>query len=312
MTKIKDLKEKDRMTLNLLIKSNIKGVTQKGAPYLNLVLQDSSGVIDGKFWDVKPEEMAAAETGKVAAVSFEVLEYNHNLQLRVNRVTPVDQTAVDMSEYVMSSARSTRELQKMINGYVSSISSLKYRMLVQGMLDLTGKKFYEYPAASRIHHNYMGGLAEHTLGMAALAEQIISLYPQLNRDLLISGVLIHDMGKTAELGGLVSSDYTTEGKLTGHISICHGWLMEVAREKGLDQTEEAVLLRHMVLSHHGKYEFGSPVLPLLQEAEILNMIDNIDARMNTLRTAFETVKPGQWTSKMFALENRQFYKPKED
>ncbi|MCR5230873.1 MAG: HD domain-containing protein [Solobacterium sp.] len=312
MTKIKDLKEKDRMTLNLLIKSNVKGVTQKGAPYLNLVLQDSSGVIDGKFWDVRPEEMACAETGKVAAVTFEVLEYNHNLQLRVNRVTPVDQDTVDMSEYVMSSAKSTRELQKMINGYVSSVSSLKYRMLVQGMFDKVGKKFYEYPAASRIHHNYMGGLAEHTLGMAALAEQIISLYPQLNRDLLISGVLIHDMGKTAELGGLISADYTTEGRLTGHISICHGWLMEVAAEKGLADTEEAVLLRHMVLSHHGKYEFGSPVLPLLQEAEILNMIDNIDARMNTLRQAFETVKPGQWTSKLFALENRQFYKPKED
>ncbi len=179
------------------------------------------------------------------------------------------------------------------------------------MLDKVNEKFYKYPAASKIHHGYMGGLAEHTLGMAAVAEDIASLYPQLDRDLLIAGVLIHDLGKTAELGGLIQSEYSEEGKLTGHISIGHAWLVEVADEKGLADTEEALLLRHMVLSHHGKLEYGSPITPEIPEAEVLSLIDNLDARLNTLKNALAGIKPGQWTQRIFALENRQFYKPRE-
>jgi 3'-5' exoribonuclease len=175
-----------------------------------------------------------------------------------------------------------------------------------------GEKFFQYPAASKIHHGYMGGLAEHTLGMAAVAEDICSLYPQLNRDLLIAGVLVHDLGKTAELGGLIQSEYSEEGKLCGHISIGHAWLVEVADEKGLATAEETLLLRHMILSHHGKLEYGSPMTPEIPEAEVLSLIDNLDARLNTLKTALEGVKPGQWTSRIFALENRQFYKPREN
>ncbi|MBR2769730.1 MAG: HD domain-containing protein, partial [Solobacterium sp.] len=129
-----------------------------------------------------------------------------------------------------------------------------------------------------------------------------------NRDLLIAGVLVHDVGKTVELGGLVSNEYTLEGKLTGHISIAHGWLMETAEKLGLQEKEETLLLRHMILSHHGRQEFGSPVLPAIPEAEALFLIDNIDAKMNTLKQALATVKPGQWTPRMFSLDNRAFFK----
>ena len=310
MTKVREFREKDRLTQPLLIKSCVKGVTQKGAPYLNLALQDNTGIIDGKLWDAKPEDMQNAVAGHVAELSFEVLEYNNNLQLRVNRIRDLDQDAVYLSEYVMSSRMSREEQKQKINGYICSISNANLKTLVQGMYDKVGKKFYDYPAASRIHHNYLGGLAEHTLGMAALAEDVAGLYPFLNRDLLISGVLVHDLGKTAELGGVISSEYTEEGRLTGHISIGHGWLMEVAEQKGLEHTEEALLLRHMILSHHGKQEFGSPVLPEVPEAEALSLIDNMDARMNTLNQTLSTVKPGQWSQRLFALENRQFYRSK--
>lgn len=312
MTKIKDLREKDRMTLPLLVKSCVKGVTTKGSPYLNLQLQDNTGLIDGKLWDAGQTDMEQAKAGHVQEVSFEVLEYNHNLQLRVNYIRDLDQDTVDWSQYVMASAISQDELKAKYKGYVDSISNQNYKKLVQAMLDRCSARFFRYPAASRIHHNYMGGLAEHTLGMAALAEDVAGLYPNLDRDLLISGVLIHDMGKTAELGGLISSEYTEEGKLIGHISICHGWLMEEAVKLGLQDTEEAILLRHMVLSHHGKHEFGSPVLPEIPEAEALFLIDNMDARMNTLRQTLKNVKPGSWSQKVFALDNRQFYKPKKE
>lgn len=308
MTKIREFKEKERYTMNLLVKNVIKGVTQKGAPYLSIVLQDNSGTIDGKLWDAKPADIEAAKPGHVELLSFEVLDYNNALQLRVNSIRDIPQDDIDLSEYVMTAPVEISELKARIGGYVDSIANENLKKLVKGMLGRTGRSFFDYPAASRIHHNYLGGLAEHTLGMADLAEQIASQYPFLNRDLLVAGVLIHDVGKTVELGGLVSNEYTLEGKLIGHISIGHGWLMETAKELGLEDADETLLLRHMILAHHGKNEFGSPVLPAIPEAEALFLIDNIDSRMNSLRQALSTVKPGAWTQRMLAFENRQFYK----
>ncbi len=308
MVKIKQFKEKERYTMNLLVKNVLKGVTQKGSPYLSLVLQDDSGTIDGKFWDASPSDIAAAVVGHVESLSFEVLDYNNALQLRVNSIHDLDQETIDLSEYVMSSPVEIAELKQKIRGYIQSIQNDTLHKLVTAMYQKVGKTFFDYPAASRIHHNYLGGLAEHTLSMANLADYVASQYEILDRDLLVSGVLVHDMGKIAELGGLVSNEYTLEGKLTGHISIGHGWLVETAEELGLSNEPETLLLRHMVLAHHGKHEFGSPVLPAIPEAEALFLIDNMDARMNSLRQAFSTVKPGNWTPKMFAFENRQFYK----
>lgn len=310
MTKIKDLKEKDHLKQNMMIKSCTKGTTSKGAPYLNLILQDNTGTIDGKFWDVKPADEAAAVPGRVAEVSFEVLEYNHALQLRVNRVTEVDQSAVDLTEFIMSSGVSRSEAERKINEVLVSLKNRKLRILAEGMLKKTGEKYYQYPAASRIHHSYLGGLAEHSLGMIRLAEAVCTMYPILDRDLIVCGALVHDMGKTVELGGMISSEYTDAGRLLGHISICQAWLAEVAEENGISDSEEAVLLRHMILSHHGKYEFGSPVLPEIPEAEVLSLIDNLDARMNTLTGIFENMKEGTWSQRIFSLENRQFYKAK--
>lgn len=311
MPDVNDFKEHDRICQNLLIKSSVKGVTTKGSPYLILQLQDATGTIEGRFWDATGDKAAAVVAGHVEQISGEVLEYNHNLQMRVSEVVDIDQSSIDLSAFIRSSRMSTEEQKKQVAGYISSFSNANIRTLVQGMLDRVGDAFYEYPAASRIHHNYRGGLAEHTLGMAKLAEEVAGLYPQLNRDLLLAGVLLHDLGKTAELGGLVSSEYTEEGKLIGHISIGHGWLMEVAEEKGLQNSEEAILLRHMILSHHGKLEFGSPMMPEIPEAEALFLIDNMDARMNTLKQVLDGVKPGSWSQRVFALDNRQFYKPRE-
>ncbi len=308
MTKIKDLKVSDRLTGNLLIKSCVNGVSPKGSPYLNLVLQDDTGMLDGKFWNVKQSDIEAVVVGEVASVTYEVLDYNHQMQLRVNKVERIDQNEIDMRDYVMSSVFSKEELMKRMEDLISSIQNDTYQMLVRGVLEMVGEDFYNYPAASRIHHNYMGGLAEHTLGMAKLAYDVCDNYPMLDRDLLVAGIIMHDVGKVKELGGLISSEYTLAGKLVGHISIGQGWLMEVSKDLGIEDKEEAILLRHMVLAHHGKMEFGSPILPKIPEAEVLSLIDNIDARMNTIEQAFENVEPGQWSQRIFALENRQFYK----
>ncbi len=310
MKKIKDFAEKDRLEQPLLVKECRNGTTNKGAPYLSLVLQDSSGVIDAKFWDVKPEDTERITVGQLAVFSFEVLLYNQNLQLRINRVRPFEEGSVPLEEFVISSSHPEAERQKELDALIASIKNPIYHKIVTAMLKKIGEKYMTYPAASRIHHSYLGGLSEHSLSMAKLADMICEHYPQLDRDLLIAGALLHDTGKTAEMSGPVTTEYTLEGKLEGHISIANGWLSETVVALHLENSEEAVLLHHMILSHHGHYEFGSPVLPMLQEAEVLCLIDNMDARMNTLKSALDQVKPGMWTSKLFALENRQFYKPK--
>lgn len=309
MKKIADFKEKEMLKQNLLIKSCVKGITNKGSSYLNLVLQDDSGCIDGKLWNAKESDIKSVHPGHVEFVTFEVLEYNHKLQLRVNKIEDIDQDSVNIEDFVISSKYSKDELKKQILELANSIQNDNYRAIVLGMLDRVGEDFYQYPAASRIHHNYLGGLGEHTIGMARVAKSIAELYPILDYDLLMAGVLVHDMGKTCELGGLITSEYTLEGKLCGHISIGQGWLMDVSKELGLENSEESILLRHMVLSHHGKMEYGSPILPLVPEAEALSLIDNLDARMNTMKKELEGVTPGHWSTKVFAMENRQFYKP---
>lgn len=310
MTKISELLQGQRITMPLLIKDEKNGTTSKGAPYLTLTLQDNSGTIDGKFWDVKDEDKQQIRCGEVCLLTFEVLDYNHNLQLRINHVEAMDQSTIAMEEYVIASgipeAERRDELKKMVN----SIHNENYRKLVLGMLKKAGEKYMTYPAASRIHHNWLGGLSEHSLSMAEMADVICQHYPQLDRDLLVSGALIHDVGKTAEMSGPVTTEYTLEGKLEGHISIANGWMTEVADEEGLADSEEAILMHHMILSHHGHQEFGSPIVPMVQEAEVLFLIDNLDARLNILKQALSSTEPGAFTQKLFALDNRAFYKPK--
>ncbi len=310
MTKIKDFKEKQRLTVPLLIKDVKKGSTNKGAPYLTITAADDSGMIDGKFWDVKPADEEAIHIGHVENLTFDVIDYNRALQLRITHVEDLDQSALDLSGYVSSSSQSREVRGNKAERFVSSIQNQNLQKLVRGMMKKVGEKYYEYPAASKIHHNFLGGLSEHSLSMAEMADAICGQYPQLNRDLLIAGTLVHDMGKTAEMSGPVTTEYTLAGRLEGHISIANGWLTEVAEKEGLADSEEAILLHHMILAHHGKNEYGSPVLPQLQEAEVLYLIDNLDARLNTLKQALGGTEPGSWTAKLFALENRQFYKPK--
>lgn len=311
MVKISDLQEKMKLQQPLLVKDVKNGTTSKGAAYLSLTLSDNSGMIDGKFWDVKEADVQLIQIGGIYNFTFEVLLYKDNLQLRINRVNPIDASEVNLEDFVVSSEKSETERRKLTKYYVDSIQNEIYSKLVKGMLEYVGDKYYTFPAASKIHHGWKGGLSDHSLSMASLADDLCRHYPQLNRDLLISAALIHDVGKTAELSGPVTTEYTLEGKLEGHISLANGWLTEVSEKLGLEDEEETILLHHMILAHHGKMEFGSPVMPMLMEAEALYLIDNMDARLTSLKQALDGVKPGQWTSRMFQFENRQFYKPKK-
>ena len=146
--------------------------------------------------------------------------------------------------------------------------------------------------------------------MIKVAIALCSIYPSINRDYLLAGVILHDLGKIEELTSPVVTEYTTQGKLLGHISIMDARLLEIGKQLNLEDSEELLILRHMVLSHHGQQEFGSPVRPETIEAEMPNLIDNIDARINIIEKALSEIKEGEFTQKIFALDNRTFYKHK--
>ena len=171
------------------------------------------------------------------------------------------------------------------------------------------EEFISYPAATRNHHEFASGLLYHTVSMCDVADILSSFYDNVNRDILIAGVILHDIGKTLELSGPIATKYTLEGKLLGHISISNAMIKETADKLHIEG-EEVTLLQHMILAHHGKNEYGSPVLPQIKEAEILYLIDNIDARMAMMDKALETVEYGKFTKRVFSLENRALYKPK--
>ena len=308
--KVKDFVEGDHLNVNLLISSLVKGVTNNGAPYLTLTLQDSSKAIDAKFWDVKSEIEKELQVGKVYNFDLEVNLYRNSLQAKVVKVFPISQNEINMEDFIFNSPVSKDELRETISKAVNQIKNEKIAKIVNALLNHYDNALYEYPAASKIHHNYIGGLATHTSGMIKIGNAIADIYPAINRDYLLAGIIIHDLGKIEEFTSPVVTEYSLSGKLLGHISILDARILEIGKELKLDDSEELLILRHMVLSHHGKQEFGSPVLPETLEAEILTHIDNIDAKINIIEKAFEDIKEGEFTGKIFAMDNRVFYKHK--
>ncbi|QRG86138.1 3'-5' exoribonuclease YhaM family protein [Bulleidia sp. zg-1006] len=310
MPKISEYVVGERYQLPLLVKDVKNGMTNKGAPYLSMILADSSGSLEGKMWDVRQEDIKLIQNGRLIQFTFDVLDYKGQMQGRILSAGKAGENVV-VEDFVLSSLIPEEKRKEEVRSYIDQISSPVLKKLVIAMFQKVGQRYFDYPAASKIHHAFLGGLSEHSLSMVKTCLALCDLYPQLNKDLLISGALVHDMGKTEEMSGPITTEYTLQGRLEGHISLANGWLSEVAKELSLEEEEETILLHHMILSHHGHLEYGSPVLPCLQEAEILSLVDNIDAHLNTLKLALKEVEPGSWTSRLFSMENRQFYKPKE-
>lgn len=305
---VKDYCEGERVQTNLLISNIVKGTTNSGAPYLSLTLQDSSKAIEAKLWDVKPELASQIEVGKVYDFDIEIIKYKNNLQAKVLKVMPIAQNSINIDDFLFKSPISKDELRNTIQEGINQIKNENIARIVSSMLNFYSNDVYDYPAASKIHHNFIGGLATHTSGMLKIGLALCELYPNLNKDYLIAGIILHDLGKIEELTSPAVTEYSNKGKLLGHISIMDARLAQIGQELKLDDSEELLILRHMVLSHHGEYEYGSPVRPETLEAEVLSQIDNIDAKINIISKALEEVKPGEFTQKLFAMDNRVFYK----
>ena len=239
----------------------------------------------------------------------ETNRYKDQLQLKILSAELVPLDEIDVDRFVKAPPISKEELINKFNSYVASIKNEDCQKLLKYMMNKFNDKLYSYPAAVSIHHEYSSGLLVHSLTMADIAAMLCPIY-DADYDLVITGCLLHDMGKIIELEGPIVYKYSLEGKLLGHISIMCAEIRKAADELKIT-SEIPVLLEHMVLSHHGQQEFGSPVMPLTKEALLLSLIDNLDSKMVVVNKAIADIEPGNFTNKIFPLDNRAFYKPKK-
>ncbi|MFC7364412.1 MULTISPECIES: 3'-5' exoribonuclease YhaM [Bhargavaea] len=299
----------ERVDLFMLIKQATKGMTTTGSPFMTLILQDKTGDIEAKLWDAKEEHEKMFQPASIVRVGGDVHEYRGRNQLRIKSIRPAKpDEPIQISDLVPSAEKSKEELYEELSPYIFEITNPNIQRITRYLLKQHREAFLVYPAATKNHHDYVSGLLDHVVSMLRLGKAIAELYPTLNKDLLYAGIILHDVGKVVELSGPVGTVYTPAGNLLGHITIMVNEIAMAAKELGIEG-EEVVLLQHMVLSHHGKEEWGSPKRPMLKEAEILHYIDNIDAKMNMLNRALSKAEPGEFTERLFPLDNRQFYKP---
>lgn len=295
----------------LLIKNASKGTTSGGQPFLTLQLGDTSGTIDAKLWNVTENDVATFTNGTIVDVKANVIDYRGTPQLQLQQIM-ISDAAKNMSstDFMEKAPISKEELEAEIDQTIFDMRNKTIRSIVRAFIERYNQEFFVYPAAATIHHAFISGLAYHTVTMLRIAKSLSAIYPELNKDLLYGGVILHDIGKIHEFTSATDTTRSRNGNLLGHIPIMTSEIQEVAKALSIDKdSEEVALLQHMVLAHHGKPEWGSARTPLIQEAEILHMIDNIDAKMNTMTRALEKTKAGEFTEKLFALDNRSFYKP---
>ncbi len=309
MVLLKDLLEGDRTSIQTLVGSVSNGTNKSGSPYLNVELRDNSGSLAAKKWEIDGSDKDIFVVGNIVEVMIEVIKYNDSLQGKILGAKLLDLDNIDVTRFIKAPPIPKSELIERFNKLVSSIKDKDCKALLDYFIKKFGEKIYLAPAAASVHHEFSSGLLMHSVSLGEHADYFAKYYPDINRDLLVTGALLHDFGKLIELEGPAVYHYSLEGKLLGHISIMCGELRIATKELGLT-SEVPLLLEHMVLSHHGQLEFGSPVLPLTKEALLLSMIDNLDSKMLVLDKAFIDVAPGEFSQKVFALDGRMFYKPK--
>ena len=309
MKKLLDYKVGETIDLYLLIKQSITSVTTKGSPFMTLVLQDKSGDLEAKLWDTNDEHVKTYGAATIVKVGGEVHEYRGKNQLRIKSIRPAkEEEGVTIADLVPSALKSKEVLYEELMEYFFEMKNPQIQRLTRHLLKKHEAAFMTYPAATRNHHDYVSGLIDHVVSMLKLGKSIADLYPSLNKDLLYAGIILHDVGKVIELSGPIATQYTVEGNLIGHISIMVNEISQAAIELDISG-EEVMLLQHMILSHHGKEEWGSPKRPMLKEAEMLHYIDNIDAKMNMLDRALGKTNAGEFSERIFPMDNRSFYKP---
>lgn len=293
----------------LLIREASKSVASNGKPFLTLILRDRTGEIEAKLWDITDEDESTFTQEKIVQITGVINQFRGKNQLKISTIRPASVAdGVKVSDFIEKAPIEQEVIMEKLTEIIFEMKNPAIQRIVRAFIKKYQEELLVYPAATKNHHEYASGLAHHIVSMLALGKEICRLYPQLNQDLLLAGIILHDLGKIHELSGVASTTYTLEGKLLGHITMMVEEIGEVAKELKIEG-EEVLLLKHIVLSHHGKLEWGSPKTPLIQEAEVLHFIDQLDAKLNMMQRSLAKTKPGEFTERIYPMENRSLYKP---
>lgn len=297
MKYIKDLHEGETIRSIYLCKGKRSAETRNGKPYDNLLLQDKTGVLDGKIWDPNSQGIADYDEKDFIEVVGDVITYNNNLQLNIKQLRKASEEDYNPADYMPTSEKSVDGMYEELLGYIRKISNPYLRQAVEYYFVNDAefiRTFKGHSAAKTVHHGFAGGLLEHTLSVLRLCEYFAGAYEIINKDLLIASAVCHDIGKTRELSDFPDNDYTDEGQLIGHIVIGVEMLSEAIRTIPDFPVVLANEWKHCIIAHHGELEFGSPKKPALAEAVALNLADNADAKMQTLKEIFKDKKGTDW------------------
>jgi 3'-5' exoribonuclease len=304
----------DRVDDIFVLSEKILSQKRDGNNFLNVALSDRTGTLKGVMWDHVDQTSARVTSGDFVHIKGGVSEYRGTLQVVIKKMEPFSPDMVDPSDFLPQTSRDIEGMFERLVRITETITTDYLKALIDAFLNDKEfvDKFKTAPAAKKMHHAYIGGLLEHTLSMVSLADKIAGHYSGINRDLLLSGAILHDIGKIDEFEYQFKIDYSDKGRLLNHIVI--GIKMVDEKLSGIKQfpKDQMLLLKHLIVSHHGTREFGSPEPPKTIEAFLLNYIDEIDSKVNAIRDFIASEDPDEtWTSYHRLLE-RHFYKGKKN
>jgi 3'-5' exoribonuclease len=311
---VSDLKPNQVINTTLLV--HIKDVRQKksGEPYLSLLLGDRTGEVDAKMWDNVADVIDTFERDDFVKVKGLLQVFQNRPQLTIHKMVRVVDSDVDFADYFPASTRDPAEMFAELRGIVAGIQNPHLRALLEAFLDdePLARMYRIAPAAKHVHHAYLGGLIEHVLSVCNLCRAAAAHYKYVDLDLLLTGAVLHDVGKVAELTYDRSFGYSTEGQLLGHIIIGLRLLHDKLQRFPDFPSKLRVLVEHMIVSHHGELEFGSPKVPQFPEALLLHHLDNLDSKMECMRSlvAKDRHVEGCWTGYNSSLERSLLKKAK--
>lgn len=307
--KIRDYQPSDKATLILRLTECQIRKTPANAEYASMIGYDGSDLIDVKIWALTDEIKSQLKNGEIYELSGVMKDYQGKMQFNVKELRLVGDDEVDKSVFYATAKMTEAELKDAIEAYVGKIENDVIRTTVATALARYAD-YYTHPAAVMMHHNYISGLAYHTYSMLRISDAYLAHYLFLNKDLVYGGIILHDIGKLVELSDAKSMEYTKKGQFLGHIAIASNILHSVATELGYEDTEEVLMLQHIILSHHGLLEYGSPKEPATAEALLVFLLDFADSRLAALEKEMENTEKGEYTNFISALDRKSFYKPK--
>ena len=290
MKYIEAFREGDKINEVYLCKYKQAATAKNGKAYENVILQDKTGTIDSKIWDPNSSGIGDFEVMDYVFITGDVTNFQGTLQLNIKRVRKADESEYVAQDYLPVSEKNIDEMYRELMGYMSQVENPYLQKLIQMYFvenEAFISAFKSHSAAKTVHHGFVGGLLEHTLGVVKLCDFYVKQYPYLKRDLLFTAALFHDVGKLKEISGFPENDYTDDGQLLGHIVMGCELVGFGCRHIKNFPKKLMSELQHCILAHHGELEYGSPKKPALMEAMALNLADNTDARMETMTEIFD-------------------------